>query len=538
MDASPSLGLSVFAADAKEPSTASPAPADPSASPVGGVAPPVSYTNKTDEDFAAAAAQKAAAANDPDTRSTFELWAESDSSAYALAHFIQNAGFTHDPSYTLPPSGTQAWSDLTKGIPDDQLDRLSGAVSAQHAQFLADRIRSDDENEKEWQNGNHSKWGRLGLGLVDPANLALMLTGIGEANDASRVVRFLKGGAYAGAANAAFTGALGYLNGTPNAHAIAAAAIQGFALGGALHGILPPGETAAASNDIQNALRTTALNELSDHIDQGTVPEEAVHPAVLAEMRANDAAAAHAEAVESVHAELDSQRDSLVEVASGLTRQNDLRAATKELGDHESALTKAQADLEAVPEPKTAEDHLPDILDRMSNEDAVSYGDSADDPKIVKERTRAAKQEAADAADKSKAQYLADKGNAMDAVDNAEDRAVRQRAIVQRMRDAEQAQKDLRDHDTAVEKAQGDPNKLVQVIRDDATRAKLSEALKPPEELPNEAQASEVPVESPSGAGAHSMGAAEASDTMSPAVELDPAAVKVTKDVPQSSRAS
>src|SRR5689334_12189873 len=100
MDQPSPLSLSVFSTDATAPVPESPAPVSTVAE-QGPVAPPTEYTTQTAEAFDAAEAQKAAEA-DPNRRSTFRLWADSDSSVAALIRMGQANGFTPDLNYRLP----------------------------------------------------------------------------------------------------------------------------------------------------------------------------------------------------------------------------------------------------------------------------------------------------------------------------------------------------------------------------------------------------------------------------------------------------
>jgi hypothetical protein len=291
------LSLSVFSTDATAPVPTTPAPVSPVAE-QGPVAPDTEFTTQTAQEGADRLAKDSLKAQDlqneadfempkDDKRGSFYLYMDEDSSIAATMRQATNAGFPPTLGYSAPKYDSPEGKELYKGIPTEDLARFGTAVSPEHAQYIHNEILHEHSIEQEW--ADHSGWGRLGVGLVDPVNLALMLTGAGEVQTVSRVGRFLKGGVTAAGENAALTEFLDQGKQTSSGHDVAQAALAGFMLGGVLHA-LPSEGRVEASNAAHRMQRDLAINELTDHVESGTIPEQAVRPDVLAEVKARQAA--------------------------------------------------------------------------------------------------------------------------------------------------------------------------------------------------------------------------------------------------------
>jgi hypothetical protein len=183
----------------------------------------------------------------------------------------------------------------------------------------------------------------------------------------------------------------------------------------------------------------------------------------------------------SISEALAQQRDQLVSDSAAFLRGNDARTAARELEQHEKARSEAQSAYEAIPEPKQAAELKAEILARMEAEDRASYGEVADSARYAKLRDKAATKEAREMAAQAQSDYLQQKANAQEHVDDIDERVARQRNEVTRLTRAEESFKALRAHDKAVREAGNDPAKLVEIIADEQDRRALRDQLPPME---------------------------------------------------------
>lgn len=102
---------------------------------------------------------------------------QADSLIFSTIVAAQESGFRLDPSWRLPDEGTEEWKILTEGIPEEFHENLAVTLSADHAQFKADKIREELEVENRLMEFG-GIGGRIALGLTNPENiLAAMATG-------------------------------------------------------------------------------------------------------------------------------------------------------------------------------------------------------------------------------------------------------------------------------------------------------------------------------------------------------------------------
>ena len=165
----------------------------------------------------------------------------------------------------------------------------------------------------------------------------------------------------------------------------------------------------AATHAHQDALDTATTQLLSGQpVDvSGTGVEQARFLS-----RPVDEAQRLAEVRASIDEVLSQQRDQLVSDSAAFLRGNDVRAAERELGEHEAARRQAQSAYEGIEEPKTAEELKPEILARMEAEDRESYGDDWNAKQYAKLRERSAAKEARETADQAQQDYLDQKAEA------------------------------------------------------------------------------------------------------------------------------
>lgn len=517
----PAAGLSVLSPDNTDapPSPAATQSASPSAgldaTPGGIVAPP---------DLAPPAPSVAPG---PDQHTTlgqgFSLWWHNDSSVAAFRRQAADHGYDPDPRYRLPAEGTPQFKALTQGIDPSQYGAFGNAVSAQHAEWIRGQLLHDQQVEQEQSQESHPILEGLGFQFADPSTLALAaIPGFGEAAGASRIGRFLIGGAQAAVENASLTSYLDSSKPEQDGHDVANSILTGFLLGGALHLHVPKAVADQAAADALRARRALAVNEVADKVTQGQLALTDVAPAqrpdVESEMRAQEREAT----VGKIGSALSNQRDNLAADAAEGNISGPLGQARRELEKHQGALEDAKASADQLPQPRPVATILSEVRARRATE-----GDLRGPASEELEARETARQE--------QQAHESAKQAADERIQDAIDKVSRQQGVVSRMERAKEAAKLLKQHDREVTAAGSDPYAMAAAIQDETARTPLVDALKateaPPESPPTPTLTSpEAPTD---GAfGADSASAARVQD-VAPAVNIDHEAAP--PNVPESS---
>lgn len=333
-------------------------------------------------------------------------------------------------------------------------------------------------------------WGvgaEMAAGLVDPVTIASMFVPVGGETRLARIASHAAVGGYTSAVQEAALQATQPTRTTEESiQNVASTAILSGVLGSFIRPHIAKSEFEAVADRVHADLQTgdeKALGPLDGHqriIGETHVEQGAPHPDSLG---IEDARAAEAQRVAGVHEsideELNQQREGLVQTSADFVRGNEPRAAARELGEHEATLKAAQEAHANIEEPPAAADLKEPILERMEKEDQQSYGDEYDNKQYTKLRERAATKEARESANRAKQDFTDQKATAQEGIDAAQDRVTRQQAEVERLTASEQAFKDLKKHDAALEKAGTDPAERAKLIADEKARETLTKGLEP-----------------------------------------------------------
>lgn len=325
----------------------------------------------------------------------------------------------------------------------------------------------------------------LAAGALDPVTIASMFVPMAGETRLARVAEMALHGAATSAVQE-----MGLQASQPgrtmedSVQNVASTAILSGVLGAFIRPHVPKGEFNAVADRVHADLHSDAetalgpIDGVQRIIPEGEVKPEAAHPEsrMPAQAEQERLAGVH----ESIDEELSQQREGLVQGSADFVRGNDARAASRELTMHETALKNAQEAHANIEEPFTAPELKDAILERMENEDKQSYGEDYDNPRYAKMRERAATKEAREAAEHDKQQTEQQRSDAQQDIDTAQDRVDRQRQEVGRLEASEQAFKDLKKHDAAMEKA-ASPADRVKLIADEKARTALTKGLEPPE---------------------------------------------------------
>lgn len=146
--------------------------------------------------------------------------------------------FTPDQDFQFSP---ELWDELTTDMPRDYQEAFGGATSEAHARAIAKEIQREMEvNQKLGSMGVTGAGLRIGAALLDPIAITASVASEGllapliYTNKVSKVGRFLRGGAAAGAVNAGIEGYLTSQTATQDWENVAYAAAAGFVIGGAV----------------------------------------------------------------------------------------------------------------------------------------------------------------------------------------------------------------------------------------------------------------------------------------------------------------
>lgn len=185
-----------------------------------------------------------------------------------------------DYTYRLPEG--DAWKQLTEGIDPEYHDAFIQATSAEHAEFIRDRLLYEqDVEERLAMQGIGGVGMRLAVNLLDPSALAL---GFGSSKlvssaKSSRLANAVRNGLVVGAENIALEAVLAEGNQTRGVEDVIYAGLFGFAIGapfGALArtegSLTVTDEIASAASRGMNDLESKALKEVG--VDLSKINEE------------------------------------------------------------------------------------------------------------------------------------------------------------------------------------------------------------------------------------------------------------------------
>lgn len=141
----------------------------------------------------------------------------------------EQRGLPIDFNYKLPQYDSQEWKDLTDGIPEEYWDSFGRASSAQHAEWIANKVREElAADERLMEYGGLP--GYMAGAAATPEAIATML--FMPQYQGGRLARAMKMALQASAENVAIDAPLYALSDTGKWTDVAASAGGGFALGG------------------------------------------------------------------------------------------------------------------------------------------------------------------------------------------------------------------------------------------------------------------------------------------------------------------
>jgi len=201
---------------------------------------------------------------EPSFREVYQAASELESSLIGYEKLKRNQEFTKDINYVLPEVDSDEWKELTQGIRPEFIPALAEARSEEHAHYIANMIREEqDAYDLIAADGASGLATHLGVAIADPAAMALgLLTGgAAWATKASRLERILSSGTVTAAENAALEAYLAEGSPTRDSTDVAMAAVLGFALGGGIGAI---GRTAGERAEIAR---------IAEHFDRRIVDD-------------------------------------------------------------------------------------------------------------------------------------------------------------------------------------------------------------------------------------------------------------------------
>lgn len=309
---------------------------------------------------------------------SFATWMQGDSQASgvikdsasldwigsAMYRAFTDPTFAYDPTYKLPEFDSEAYKELTHGVPEEYLDRFAGAQNADHARFIADRIREETAAEQRiTEAGGAGIAARVVVNLADPVGIAIGAASgsLGFASKGTRIARALKAAGVAAGENAVIAGLANSTSETRDGWDTVHAAVGGMLWGGAFGLAFSKAERAAIRASEQPVADAVARAELSHELAHNPVVQ-----AQLDNLLEQRASILSRQGAGGEHAELDAIDKEL----EGLARQ---QKAAMDAGDerfHASTLVREQVDAEA------------------RAQDATVFGDQIDSPKVAKKRAR------------------------------------------------------------------------------------------------------------------------------------------------------
>lgn len=209
---------------------------------------------------------------EPTFREVYQASSELESSLIGFEKLRRDREFAQNHSYVLPEIGTDEWKELTYGIRPEFIPALAEARSEEHAQYLSDLIREEqDAYDLIAADGASGLATHIGTAIADPVALALgyVTGGAALATKASRLQRFLAAGTLTAAESAALEAYLAEGSPTRDSSDVAMAAVLGFGLGGGL-GVI--GRTAPEREEIFR---------IAEHIDRRVVDEVVFRSGVM-----------------------------------------------------------------------------------------------------------------------------------------------------------------------------------------------------------------------------------------------------------------
>lgn len=213
------------------------------------------------------------AENDPSIVESYMAATRLESTTVSILGMVEESGFEIDPNYALPLPDSDEWKDLTKDIPRDFWGSFSDSLSADHAQFLRERILQEMDATRTLQDDGWAGVGmRLGRAIVDEGAIALTFATAGVAAPfvygpkIARLAKFLRLGALSAAENSILEGILMKSQETKDASDFIYAALGGFALGGAV----------GALSKTEKVNLNRVINRAANHEDLITLNEAGI----------------------------------------------------------------------------------------------------------------------------------------------------------------------------------------------------------------------------------------------------------------------
>lgn len=203
-----------------------------------------------------------------------------ESLAYGIWKRTVEEALIPDPSYRMTAAEVK---ELGTDIPEQHHSKFMQATSRAHAERIRDNIKAELEDQRTLESAGALGTGlQMGAGILDPVQaVTAVVTGpMAAYGHASKLTRFVKGGAAVAAQNAAIEVALGQQQYIRDPAHIVTAAATGFLLGGGL-GLLTRGENlalaaAAARLGDETTLATVTRHGLPLDPNVKVVTEEAL----------------------------------------------------------------------------------------------------------------------------------------------------------------------------------------------------------------------------------------------------------------------
>lgn len=199
-----------------------------------GATPAVSYISQQEQDEAAAKV----AEGTPGLWEGFKTAVDEQWVATSVLRQMGKESFTPDPNFQFDDA---LWEQVSTGLPEDYQNAFAHATSRDHALAIAEETRKSFERDQKLGSMGWTGVGlQLGASILDPVAIAASALTEGMAAPmiygakATKISRFLRAGAVAGATNAGIDGYLISQDPVGKWDGIAYSAAAGFLLGGAV----------------------------------------------------------------------------------------------------------------------------------------------------------------------------------------------------------------------------------------------------------------------------------------------------------------
>lgn len=193
-----------------------------------------------------------------------------ESTGIAAYGILTESAFDPDPDFVFPATESEQFQAVTRDLPPELWPNLARAQSAEHLQFLRERMLQEVQAAKDLaEMGGTGTALRIGRAALDEGAIALTVATGGLAAPfiygakVSRLARFGRLGALAAAENTALDALLLRSQETKDASDLLYSALGGFAVGGAI-GVLTRGEQRELGRSIKNAADAHDLQTLND----------------------------------------------------------------------------------------------------------------------------------------------------------------------------------------------------------------------------------------------------------------------------------